>query len=258
MSNTQNPISQVVHPVFGTTTIFTNSNGKHAWIASEICKKLKHTNITQAIIAAELKNGEDYIIIKKKEHKNFFEQLTNFKLVTPNTPSITLIFESGLWLLCQNSKKEVGQKLRRWLADEVLPSIMRTGKYEYTKKFSISNQDILNQTKREVQISNSKKVNDKNYSKHGLKEVINYNVQNCKQVSGMTPEEVKIKLDKQLSAKENFRRHHPELAATMSMNDHLIVNDDNLSLPELKSLDESLIRTFQELQALGIEIKQID
>lgn len=251
-----NTIKQVEHPVFGTTTIFYNKLGKTAWIGTEIKTKLGIQNIHKTSLDAGLELGRDYVVIKKKGNEEFFAQVSSLNLLNAKTPTITLIFESGLWLLCQNSTKPVGKKLRRWLADEVLPSISRTGKYENNqpKKISISQEELLMQTKRVVQIDNSKKINDKNH-KVSLHEVIDYNYKNCLQVTGKSPAKIKADYDKNKSAKENLRLHHPELAATLSLNDHLLVNSDELKLSDLKQVDKSFPSVIRDLLNLGIEIK---
>jgi prophage antirepressor-like protein len=43
--------------------------------------------------------------------------------------SITLLSESGVYIVAMLSRKPQGKRLRRWLAREVLPSIRRTGLY---------------------------------------------------------------------------------------------------------------------------------
>jgi prophage antirepressor-like protein/DNA-binding NarL/FixJ family response regulator len=43
--------------------------------------------------------------------------------------SLLLLTESGLNLVCMKTDKAAGRRLRRWLADEVLPQLRRTGAY---------------------------------------------------------------------------------------------------------------------------------
>lgn len=44
---------------------------------------------------------------------------------------VTVINESGLYCLVLGSKIDSARKFRRWITSEVIPSLLRTGKYEY-------------------------------------------------------------------------------------------------------------------------------
>ena len=64
--------------------------------------------------------------------------LSSFKLLLEGTDSVpsmtnsslTVLFESGVNLASMLTRKPLGRRLRRWLAEEVLPALRRTGRYE--------------------------------------------------------------------------------------------------------------------------------
>jgi dihydroorotate dehydrogenase len=105
-----------------------------------------------------------------------------------------------------------------------------------------------------VQLENSKRINAKNYLENGVKSIIDYNKANCKQVTGLEPNQIKsIAGKKSKSAKEILRETNPELAATMSLNDHFVL-DKGAQLEELKKLDEAAVKLFKEVNKLGFKI----
>ncbi len=52
-------------------------------------------------------------------------RLTPESGVSGNVPSLTILYESGVDLVCIKTDKPLGKKLRRFLADEVLPKLRR-------------------------------------------------------------------------------------------------------------------------------------
>lgn len=49
---------------------------------------------------------------------------------TDRTPSLLVLFEPGMYLAAIKARTAAGSRVRRWLASDVLPSILRTGRYE--------------------------------------------------------------------------------------------------------------------------------
>jgi hypothetical protein len=143
-----------------------------------------------------------------------------------------------------------GKELRNWLANEALPSIRKTGKYILS---TIDTSTILESSKREVQIQKSKEVNTNFYELKGLPEMIKYNAENCKQVTGMYPNEVKNQYNSKESAKEILRKRKPELASTMCLNDSIIIQDNNVKLSDLKEFDKIAIALFCEAEKIGLK-----
>jgi prophage antirepressor-like protein len=236
---------------FGSLTTFTNSeNGVTMFLGTEIANIWGHTNLTQAIKSANLDNSE-YKVVNLKGFKEFKKQLTNLKLVGGRTSLVTLLTESGMYKLALASNLKTAQPFKDWVTKEVLPSIRKFGSYN----LKITKTELNAQTDRITQLTNSKLINSENYKKNGVNSIIEYNKANCKQVSGLEPKQIKemFNAKKGTSAKEVFRKHKPEMAAVMSLNDHLVVNH-HIDLEQLKELDKAFLPAFKELNKLGIEI----
>jgi prophage antirepressor-like protein len=111
--------------------------GKPAWVARKIGEAIGYshggrrfaTNIANDW-GDEFIEGSDYVLLTGNE-------LADFKAVFDNTDSVSsksnrgtiLLFESGLYLALAKTNKPVGKRLRRFLAEEVLPQIARDGSY---------------------------------------------------------------------------------------------------------------------------------
>lgn len=116
------------HPI--TTVHF---EGKPYWIAQEIGEAIgysKPSNFTSSITRrwSELIEGEDYIILRH-EKMNDFRKIHGVSEELKVTPNLLLLSESGVNLALIKTRKPLGVKLRRWLADEVVPQLTRTGQY---------------------------------------------------------------------------------------------------------------------------------
>lgn len=216
----------------------------------EVNEMVKHKNSTQAFKSANLVKGEDYVSVSKSEHLPLFNELTNFKLVPINTNKSYFIYESGFWKLMLVSKLEGGINLRNWLATDVLPSIRKTGSYHMGSH--LTPEELLVHLDETTQKENSKAINSHNYKSGGVPSIIEYNRENCVQVTGKNPSEIRKRSYK--SAKQILRDTNPELASTMSLNDHLVLKKD-IPLEELKQLDIAAINLFKEFNKLGIRVE---
>jgi len=173
------------------------------------------------------------------------------KLLSTKAQTVWLISESALYSLVLASNMEKSKPFRDWVTKEVLPSIRENGSYSIQ---GIKPTDFTKQLIREVQLNNSKSINKKNFEEKGVSATINYNKANCKQVTGLEPNQIKkIAGVKSKSAKEVLRKTNPELAATMSLNDHFVL-DKGAQLEQLKKLDEAAILLFKEVNKLGFRI----
>ena len=238
---------------FGSLTTFTNSdNGVTMFLGSEIANIWGHTNLTQAIKAAGLGDTE-YKVVNLKDFKVFKKQLTNLGLVGGRASSVTLLTESGMYKLALASNLETAQPFKDWVTKDVLPNIRKYGSYN----LKISRAELHAQTDRLTQLNNSKLVNTENYKKNGVGSIIEYNKANCKQVTGLEPKGIKnlFNASKSKSAKEVLRQNKPEMAAVMSLNDHLVINH-HVELAQLRELDKAFLPAFIELNKLGIEITE--
>lgn len=231
------------------TTLKSHKTGKIMFVAKEIADQWGHTNVSQII--RRILGDDEKILVKKTEHPDFFKQLAANNLFTAKTQHTYLITESGLYKMILNSKLEKAKPFIDWVTKDVLPSIREKGSYSLS---DMNVKDLGNQTIREVQVTNSKQINSKNYNEKGVGAVIDYNRENCKQVTGLEPNQIKKHYGyKSKSAKEILRKERPELAATMSLNDHL-VTDKGAELKQLKALDEAAVKLFKEFTKLGFRL----
>ncbi len=94
--------------------------------------------------ADEFIDGKDYSVLTGKELKDIKDIL---QLSTPQVgsraPQLMILTESGVNLVCMKSNKPIGKKLRRWLADEVLPQIARTGGFDASKDSGIDTRTMI-------------------------------------------------------------------------------------------------------------------
>ena len=112
-------------------------DGKPAWVAREMGRRLGYAGNGKRLVTritrewgAEFIEGKDYVLLSG-------EELAAFKaavgLGTPEVPSraggLMLLLEPGLHLVLTKTNKPIGVRLRRFLVDEVLPQLVRTGAY---------------------------------------------------------------------------------------------------------------------------------
>jgi len=134
---------------------------------------------------------------------------------------------------------------------------------QYQNSFNISYNALAQHTDKKTQIENSKKINAKQYSlRKNIWDTINYNKKNCKQVTNKTTGEIKdigealgLKSTITNSAKAVCRsvEQLKPYACTMSMNDDIINNNDQVKLEDLKEMDKWAVKVFDEMLKLGIE-----
>lgn len=120
-----------------TDLITINYKGKPCWIAQDVGRTLGYegptalTDLIRDKWAAEVDEGEDYLVLRGQE-------LKQFKALLPPTlhervsraANLTLLFESGIHAVCLKTTKPLGVKLRKFLAREVLPEIRESGSYK--------------------------------------------------------------------------------------------------------------------------------
>ena len=106
---------------------------------------LKYTNQSKAIrdhVDPEDKRKLSELMSKSKRNESFPLQTGSLKGNEGNTVYIN---ESGLYSLIFGSKLESAKEFKRWVTSQVLPSIRKTGRYEYcnTLTFKIENETDL-------------------------------------------------------------------------------------------------------------------
>lgn len=117
-----------------TTLVFRD---RPAIIATEVGRALGYASNGKKLITRmgewgdELVKGTDYDVLEGAD-------LADFKALLGDDPKngssfssrLTILYESGLHLVCLKTEKPLGKRLRRWLADEVLPQLVRAGRVE--------------------------------------------------------------------------------------------------------------------------------
>lgn len=130
-------MKRMVSPFDGHNLTTITYMGKPAWLAYEVGAVLGYSDkgkrLTKKIAnewSREFQRGLDYLKVDGKNLKDLKELLG----VRPDSgltsaPSLVLLFESGVHLVVTKTDKEVGVRFRRFLVDEVLPQLARTGTY---------------------------------------------------------------------------------------------------------------------------------
>lgn len=114
-------------------------HGRDAWIAREVGQAIGYaqrgkrfaTKIT-GDWSDELIEGQDYQVLKGRELQAFkalFFKGTGSVPLGGNR-GLLVLFESGLHLALVKTRKPEGARLRRFLADKVLPQLVRDGRFD--------------------------------------------------------------------------------------------------------------------------------
>lgn len=110
--------------------------GRPCWIAREVGQALGydhggHRFVNQVLgrWADELVEESDYMIVRGNELAALKDFVGTDLVPSKSNRELLLLFESGLHLACLRTTKPMGKKLRRFLAVEVLPQLIRTGEY---------------------------------------------------------------------------------------------------------------------------------
>lgn len=81
------------------------------------------------------REGIDYEVLRGKDLQDFKELSTSRGegswTIHPSTPQLMILYTSGVDLVLVNTEKRVGDTIRRWLVDEVFPSLRATGIYAW-------------------------------------------------------------------------------------------------------------------------------
>ena len=107
--------------------------------AVAIATILKYTNQRKAIrdhVDPEDKRKLSELVFKTKRNESFPLKTGSLKGNAGNTVYVN---ESGLYSLIFGSKLESAKAFKRWVTSEVLPSIRKTGRYDYCMNHKYSN-----------------------------------------------------------------------------------------------------------------------
>lgn len=127
-------------PFEGTPITTIEWKGRPCWIAREVGRAIGYDDDGREFAKAisdewsdEMIEGDDFMRFTGDDLRALRSGLGAIKGgISPLDPKVwqlLVIFESGLNLACMKTRKPLGKKLRRWLAEEVLPQIRRTGAY---------------------------------------------------------------------------------------------------------------------------------
>lgn len=101
------------HEQFGSIRVVT-INGKPWFVGTDLCRALGYTNPQKAI--------RDHV---DAEDKN----TVTIRSGIPGNPNMVVVNESGMYALIFGSQLPAAKKFKRWVTNEVLPSIRETGSY---------------------------------------------------------------------------------------------------------------------------------
>lgn len=112
-------------------------NGQPAWVAREIGQRLGYSQRGKRLVtrithewSPEFRDGTDYVLLAGEDLAEIKAVLgPSARGVPPRASSLMLLLEPGLHLVLTKTDKPMGQRLRRFLADDVLPQIVRQGSY---------------------------------------------------------------------------------------------------------------------------------
>jgi len=119
ITTSQNEIPQCFENTdFGEMRVITMDN--EPWfIAKDVCDILELNNVSQAL--SRLDEDEKNTII------------LNDGIGNPNKLAVN---ESGLYSLIMSSRKHEAKRFKKWVTSEILPAILKTGKYQAQKPLS--------------------------------------------------------------------------------------------------------------------------
>lgn len=104
--------------------------GRPCWIAQEVGAALGYprSSFVRALQdwADELIAGKDFETLRSADLREFKAIAALGSENDPSrAPSLTILYESGIDLVCLKTEKPLGKKLRRFMADEVMPRLRR-------------------------------------------------------------------------------------------------------------------------------------
>lgn len=111
--------------------------GRPCWLAREVGEAIGYANNGKDFVAQftgewreEMVAGHDFAPIDGEELEQFKALgYVGVESTPSRTPTVTLLFESGLWLALAKTRKPAGKRLRRFLVEQVLPQVARDGRY---------------------------------------------------------------------------------------------------------------------------------
>lgn len=216
------------------------------FIASDVCSALELTNPSVVIKSIP---EEDKISIDPKFH-----------LGSKSNQFLWAVNESGLYFMIFKSKKENAKRFKKWVFQEVLPTIRKSGNYSIFQDNPIANHlNIIEQK------SNSKLINADKFKFGGVESIKEYNRLNCLIHTGHSTEYIKqygrkkgLKSKDYNSAKQVIRKLSPHTACAMSFADSILHSNPDKTLNDIKPITLASIKVFDEMIKIGIPIQGLD
>jgi len=169
-------------------------------------------------------------------------------------PSLTFINESGLYSIILRSRKKEAKRFKKWVTSEVLPSIRKTGKYDVMDAMP---DKILKHKQREIQIDMSKETARHYLPNYGKNALTRYYSLTSTGFTGRTPAQLqaeakalKVPYSQRNSGRECIRTFWPETAASISLQDELVVKE-NVNPAEAHTVAKAFEPGFAELKRIG-------
>ena len=171
-----------VHEFEGHPVSTLSYRGRPVWIAREVGEAIGYaqggkrfaTSVTGEW-AEELIEGHDFVVVEGAE----LEQLR--ALLPKGTDSVpfesrrglVLLLETGLHLALIKTRKPAGRRLRRFLAEQVLPQLVRTGAYvpEQRPEAIVGGEQL--QLLREQRLAQALDLQDRRFRASALQQLLN-------------------------------------------------------------------------------------
>lgn len=138
MSTTETALAPVTVDFEGHPVTAVEFEGRPAWVASQVGAALGYAESGRQLAkklagewSEEFIPGTDFETITNGRLAVFKSRLGTDSVpsaVDPRTPSLVILYESGLHLALLKTRKPAGRRLRRFLATEVLPKLARGAK----------------------------------------------------------------------------------------------------------------------------------
>lgn len=121
--------------------------GEPYFVGKDIAEILGYSNTKDALLRHV--DDEDKQILQRSDFTTLENSIpksalpVNFVYADVPTRGLTIINESGLYILIFSSKLSVAKKFKHWVTSEVLPTICKTGSYSITTDYNSERIDSL-------------------------------------------------------------------------------------------------------------------
>ena len=135
--NAMSEVTALTLPFEGEPLTTLTWKGRPAWVGREIGRRLGYAGRGKRLVtrirrewAEEFIDGTDYVVLTGDELAAFKAMLgPGTSGVPARASALLLLLEPGLHLVLTKTDMPIGRRLRRFLVDEVLPQLVRTGGY---------------------------------------------------------------------------------------------------------------------------------